>query len=56
MEAESIRVTENDFREWSTTSGVVDYILYDAPNISMAFSIIEGPELSRCLSQSCVRS
>jgi hypothetical protein len=46
---ELVRVTELDSSERSTTAGVVDDLLYNTPDISMALSEVERAELGRSL-------
>jgi hypothetical protein len=46
---ELVRVTELDLSERSTTAGVVDDLLHNTPDISMALSEVERAELGRSL-------
>jgi hypothetical protein len=41
VELESVRVTEDDFGERSTTARIVDYILHNPSNIAMSFGVVE---------------
>jgi hypothetical protein len=46
---ELVGVLEDDLGERSTTAGVVDDVLHDAANVSLALGIVEGAELGRGL-------
>lgn len=52
---ELVGAVENDAGERSTTAGVVDDLLYDTTDVSMALGVIEGAELGRSLPQAGIR-
>lgn len=54
VELESVWIAENDLGEGSTTSWVVNDVLYDTTDVAVSLSIIESSELSGCLVQSGV--
>ena len=40
----TVRIAENDTGQRSTPTRVMDYIFYEAPNVSIALSIVEDPQ------------
>jgi hypothetical protein len=51
---ELVRVAEGDLSEGSTTTGIVDNLLHNTTEVSMALSVIEVSELGRSLVQARV--
>jgi hypothetical protein len=45
VELVSVWVAENDLGEWCAAAGIVDNVLHDTTNVSMALSEIVGAEL-----------
>lgn len=45
----AVRVTEDDFSKGSTTTGVVDDVLYDTTDISMTLTVVKGSEFGGVL-------
>lgn len=56
VELELIRITEDDLGKGSTTTGVVDDLLYDTADVSMSLGEIEGSELGDTVSEAGVGS
>jgi len=52
----AVRVTENDLGKWCPSARIVDDVLHDTADISMALTVVEGSELGGVLSQSGVGS
>lgn len=49
VELVSVWVAENDLGEWCAAAGIVDNVLYNTTNVSMALGEIVGAELGRGL-------
>lgn len=45
----AVRVAEDDLGKRSTSTRVVDDVLYDTTNVSMALGVVEGSEFGRVL-------
>lgn len=41
----AVRVTEDNLSKGSTTTRIVDYVLYNTTDVSMTLTIVEGSEL-----------
>jgi hypothetical protein len=55
VELVSVWVAENDLGEWCAAAGIVDNVLYNTTNVSMALSEIVGAELGGGLVQALMR-
>lgn len=45
----AVRVTEDDLSKGSTTTGIVNDVLYDTTDVSMTFAVVEGSEFGGVL-------
>lgn len=50
----AVRVTEDDLSKGSSTTGVVDDVLHDTTDVSMALAVVEGSEFGGVLLGNCV--
>lgn len=50
----AVRVTEDDLSKGSSTTGVVDDVLHDTTDVSMALTVVEGSEFGGVLLGNCV--
>lgn len=56
VELELVGITENNLGERRTTTGVVDDLLYEAPDVAMSLGEVERSELGGTLSETGVGS
>lgn len=50
----AVRVTEDNLSKGSTTTGIVDYVLYNTTDVPMTLAVVEGSELGGFLSVASV--